>query len=100
MTDPAALSSALIGEIFVERGHITHDQLEEALVAQAETGELLGEILVGRFGVPRVELAGVLAEQWAMMERTEMPALRGSARARPLGRRGHAQRTSCPGGGR
>ena len=73
MTDPTALSSALIGEIFVERGHITHDQLEEALVAQAQTGELLGEILVSRFGVPRVELAGVLAEQWAMMERVDTP---------------------------
>jgi uncharacterized phage infection (PIP) family protein YhgE len=69
MTDPAALSSALIGEIFVERGHITSDQLQEALAAQAQTGELLGEILVSRYDVPRVELAGVLAEQWAMMER-------------------------------
>ena len=70
MADPSStVSSALIGEIFVERGHITPAQLEEALATQAETGELLGEILVSRYNVPRVELAGVLAEQWASMER-------------------------------
>ena len=70
MSDPlSTVSSALIGEIFVERGHITPAQLEEALATQAETGELLGEILVSRYNVPRVELAGVLAEQWATMER-------------------------------
>src|SRR5215467_1059071 len=71
MADPSStVSSALIGEIFVERGHITPAQLEEALATQAETGELLGEILVDRYNVPRVELAGVLAEQWATMERS------------------------------
>ncbi|MFN8224293.1 MAG: hypothetical protein U0R50_13725 [Gaiellales bacterium] len=70
MADPSStVSGALIGEIFVERGHITPAQLEEALAVQAETGELLGEVLVSRFNVPRVELAGVLAEQWATMER-------------------------------
>ena len=70
MADPSStVSSALIGEIFVERGHITPAQLEEALATQADTGELLGEILVSRYNVPRVELAGVLAEQWATMER-------------------------------
>lgn len=71
MADPSStVSGALIGEIFVERGHITPAQLEEALATQAETGELLGEILVTRCNIPRVELAGVLAEQWATMERS------------------------------
>ena len=64
-----AISSRLIGAIFVERGLITEAQLEKALAEQAESGERLGEILVQSYGVPRLELASALAEQWADMER-------------------------------
>lgn len=69
MSEPAAVSARLIGEIFVERGLITHEQLAQALELQREGGGMLGEILVGSFGVSRIELAGVLAEQWSAMER-------------------------------
>ena len=69
MDAPAELSSRLIGSIFVEKGLITQDQLDTALRMQQETGERLGEIVVGEFGVPRLELASVLAEQWAEHER-------------------------------
>ena len=70
MSESSAVSTRLIGEIFVERGLITSEQLAEALVVQKESGGMLGEILVGRFGVSRIELAGVLSEQWSAMERS------------------------------
>lgn len=71
MDAPAELSARLIGSIFVEKGLITQEQLDAALKLQQETGERLGEIVVGEFGVPRLELASVLAEQWAAYERAE-----------------------------
>ncbi len=63
------LESRLIGELFVERGLVTSEQLEQALESQAAHGGRLGEILVAEFGVSRVELASALAEQWAAAER-------------------------------
>lgn len=53
-----------LGDIFVERGLITEDQLREALDHQRETGGKLGEILVELGLVTRVALAGVIVEQW------------------------------------
>ena len=49
-------------------GFLSDEQLERALDLQAETGDLLGEILVTEFGISRIELASVLAEQWAELE--------------------------------
>lgn len=63
------LSARLIGAIFLERGLVTEEQLQSALALQVETKEHLGEILVQHFGVSRIELASVLAEQWAELER-------------------------------
>lgn len=63
-----AIRSRLIGVILVEKGLITGEQLEDALRLQQETGERLGEIVVAAFGVSRLELASVLAEQWAALE--------------------------------
>ncbi len=65
MTEFAEDRSRRVGDLFVEKGLITKEQLDEALRMQKETGERLGEIVVGAFGVPRLELASVLAEQWA-----------------------------------
>ena len=53
-----------LGDIFVERGLISNDQLQEALVVQRETGAKLGEVLVDLGFITRVALAGVIAEQW------------------------------------
>jgi hypothetical protein len=53
-----------LGDIFVERGLITGEQLDEALELQRETGAKLGEVLVDLGFVTRVALAGVIAEQW------------------------------------
>ncbi len=66
-----AVQSRLIGAIFVEKNLITEEQLEEALHVQETTGERFGEIVVARFGVGRLELAGVLAEQWAKYEEAD-----------------------------
>jgi len=52
------------GDIFVERGLITSEQLGEALSEQGANGGKLGEILVGKGFVTRVALAGVIGEQW------------------------------------
>jgi hypothetical protein len=53
-----------LGDIFVERGLISDQQLQEALAQQRATGGKLGEILVELGFVTRVCLAGVISEQW------------------------------------
>jgi len=68
MEASTVVQSRLIGAIFVEKNLITAEQLERALQLQADTGDRLGEIVVAEFGVARLELAGVLAEQWAELE--------------------------------
>ena len=68
------VSARLIGAIFLERGLVTEEQLQAALAVQVETKEHLGEILVQHFGVSRIELASVLAEQWADLERANAGA--------------------------
>jgi hypothetical protein len=52
-----------LGELLVERGLLTMDQLDEALQEQEATGERLGAILVARKAVPGVVLTTILAEQ-------------------------------------
>jgi cell division septum initiation protein DivIVA len=58
-----------IGRILVEKELITADQLDVALAEHAATGKLVGEICVARFGLERIRLADVLAEQWDEMQR-------------------------------
>ena len=53
-----------IGEIFVELGFITSDQLEAALDVQRQTGGRIGEILVEQGSLTRLDLASALAEHW------------------------------------
>ena len=71
MSDASVVQARLVGALFVERGLLTEEQLERALELQAERGELLGEILVTEFEISRIELASVLAEQWAELEQQE-----------------------------
>ena len=53
-----------LGDIIVDRGLITAEQLDQALAAQGETGGKLGEVLVELGFLTRVALAGVITEQW------------------------------------
>ena len=81
MEAQAAMKSRLIGAVLVEKGMITPEQLEVALEIQARTDERLGEIVVAEFGVSRLELASVLAEQWAELDeaRADGPAVQAPA---------------------
>ena len=54
-----------MGELLVEKGLLDRNTLEEALVEQEKTGDLLGRILV-RKGLPEEVLYRVLAEQKGM----------------------------------
>ncbi|HET9244031.1 MAG TPA: hypothetical protein VFN99_11365 [Gaiella sp.] len=56
-----------LGEIFVERGFVTQEQLDEALRRQRETGERVGEALVAQGAISKFELAGALAEQMSVL---------------------------------
>lgn len=75
MEASTAIRSRLIGAILIEKNLITGEQLERALQLQEDTGERLGEIVVAEFGISRLELAGVLAEQWADLENAERNAV-------------------------
>jgi hypothetical protein len=59
-----AASKPRLGDLFVQRRLITTAQLEEALEEQRENGGKLGEILVEKGWVTRVDLAGVISKQW------------------------------------
>lgn len=53
-----------LGDIIVERGLITAEQLDQALEAQRQSGAKLGEVLVELGFITRVCLAGVITAQW------------------------------------
>jgi hypothetical protein len=70
-----------LGDIFVERGLISDEQLQEALEQQRETGGKLGEVLVELGFVTRVALAGVITEQWDELRVTQGGRKAAEARA-------------------
>jgi len=57
-----------MGQLFVEKGRLTSEQLASALEQQRETGEPLGEILVARNHISRIDLAAALSTQWSWRE--------------------------------
>src|SRR6188768_484036 len=57
-----------LGDIFVDRGFVTQEELDQALARQRQTGERLGEALVAQGVISKFELAGALAEQMAALE--------------------------------
>jgi hypothetical protein len=61
----------LLGEILVEDGLITPDQLAEALSAQAETGKRLGEVLIERELISGPELKSALLAQFGVEPESE-----------------------------
>jgi hypothetical protein len=56
-------SQRRMGQILVERRFITAEQLAEALRNQEQTGRLLGEICVEKWGLDRFALADALGKQ-------------------------------------
>src|SRR5262249_57113563 len=63
LMEAASIPWRPIGELFVEKGLISQDQLEEALAEQAATGLRLGEILVKQSLISSPELTQALMEQ-------------------------------------
>ena len=63
MIPPATAKHTRLGDMLVERGQITPEQLEDALRRQRETGQRLGEILVGLKVVSEEEVARALADR-------------------------------------
>jgi type IV pilus assembly protein PilB len=51
-----------VGQLMIERGLVTEEQLEQALETQRERGGRLGETLVEQGAITSVELAAVLAD--------------------------------------
>jgi len=52
-----------LGELLLKKGLVKKEDLEQALVEQEQTGELLGRILVGKGLIDEAQLYEVLAEQ-------------------------------------
>ncbi|MCQ9207205.1 MAG: hypothetical protein NG740_04940 [Omnitrophica bacterium] len=53
-----------LGELLIERGIITKEQLEKALLTQKEKGGLLGEVLVSEGVTKEEDIAQVLTVQY------------------------------------
>lgn len=69
--EPAESIWRPLGELLVEKKLLTEEELELALTEQAETGRLLGAILVERGYVSGPALAVALAEQYGVELHTE-----------------------------
>ncbi|MCP4653713.1 MAG: Flp pilus assembly complex ATPase component [Candidatus Omnitrophica bacterium] len=52
-----------IGEVFIDEGYITHQQLEEALGEQKVTGERLGDLLIRKGLITPQDLTHAMAKQ-------------------------------------
>ena len=52
-----------LGELLVEKGIITREQLKEALALQKSTGKKLGEVLISQNLISEAQMAEVLQEQ-------------------------------------
>jgi len=63
VTDSA--SGRGIGDILLELGFASQEDLASAALAQERTGQPLGQILVQNGAITRLELASALAEQWS-----------------------------------
>ena len=54
-----------IGDILLSHGFIDAEALASSTAEQERTGQPLGQILVGRGTITRLEFASALAEQWS-----------------------------------
>jgi len=74
----------LLGQILIENGLISEEQLSLALEAQQETGQFLGEILIAHGWVSRPEVGDALRVQRGLLAEPE-PGLGGGSHAREAG---------------
>ncbi len=80
---PAAASpQRTIGEILLEHGYVTEEDLAAAVKRQQETGFPLGQILVEAGAITRLELASALAVQWADVAPARAPLEEQTGRSR------------------
>ena len=61
-----------IGDVLQELW-LSRAQIDSALELQRQTGERLGEILVGQGAISRLELAGALSEHWSSLTKLRGP---------------------------
>ncbi|MCX7784281.1 MAG: ATPase, T2SS/T4P/T4SS family [Meiothermus sp.] len=61
-----------LGEILVSKGWLSRDDLEAALVEQEKTGELLGRLLMSKYGLEEEKLYQVLADQAGLEFKIEL----------------------------
>jgi hypothetical protein len=71
MTDAAGQQGPRLGEVLVQHGVVTPQQLEVALAEQQRTGRPLGEIIVDHGFAPGPMVAQALATQRGGMVKTE-----------------------------
>jgi chromosome segregation ATPase len=69
--EAARLPSRLLGELLVDDGLITADELEKALAVQAQSGKRLGEVLVDQKLVSSPELTAALMQQFGVEMSTQ-----------------------------
>ena len=62
-----------VGDALLELGLVSRDQIDSAHEVQRETGERLGEILVGQGVISRLELADALSEHWSSLTKLRAP---------------------------
>lgn len=60
----AQKTGRMLGEILVEDGLLTSDQLKEALAVQEEKGGLIGQVLIGKKFIDEDILIGALGKQF------------------------------------
>jgi len=68
VVQPSALDKSPIrlGQILVDQGLITHQELRAALVKKYRSGAPLGEVLLENYLISEVDLARAIASQWSL----------------------------------
>lgn len=62
----ASISTALLGDLLVQQGHLSQENLDQALVLQAREDARLGDILLARNMVSRLDLLKTVAAQYQL----------------------------------
>ena len=65
MSAPPATKGRRIGDIVLELGFASEEDIAKATIEHEKTGQPLGQILVDLGTITRLELASALAEQWS-----------------------------------